>query len=67
MSYEIYYIYGGIKMKILKYIILILIILAINTLILINSFKITNIEKTATGQLTTAEIAGITVNYYYEY
>lgn len=54
-------------MKILKYIILILIVLTINTLILINSFKITNIEKTATGQLTTAEIAGITVNYYYEY
>ena len=54
-------------MKILKYIILILIILTINTLILINSFKITNVEKTATGQLTTAKIAGITVNYYYEY
>lgn len=54
-------------MKILKYIILILIILTINTLILINSFKITNVERTATGQLLSAEIAGITVNYYYEY
>lgn len=54
-------------MKILKYIILILIVFAINTLILVNSFKITNVEKTATGQLITAEIAGITVNYYYEY
>ena len=53
--------------KVIKYIIIILIAMAINTAILIGTFKINNVERTATGELITAEIAGQNINWYYEY
>lgn len=53
--------------KIIKYIIIILIAMAINTAILIDTFKINNVERTETGELITAEIIGININWYYEF
>lgn len=53
--------------NIIKYIIIILIAIAINTAILITTFKIKNVERTATGELITAEIAGQKISWYYEY
>ena len=53
--------------KVIKYIIIILVAMTINTAILIATFKINNVERTDTGELITAEIAGININWYYEY
>lgn len=53
--------------KYIKYIIIIIVTLILNTFIIFNSFKITNIEKTQSRELIRAEILGIGINYYYEY
>lgn len=53
--------------KSIKYIIIILIAMAINTAILIGTFKINNVQRTDTGELITAEIAGQNINWYYEF
>lgn len=53
--------------KYIKYIIILLLALLLSTIILMYSLKITNVQRTATGELITAEIAGININWYYEY
>lgn len=53
--------------KYIKYIIIIIVTLILNTLVMFNSFKITNINKSQYGELITAKMFGININYYYEY